>query len=106
MNPARRFPVGAEPLEHGGVHFRVWAPKRKRLQVVERKAQQEKGGATFLLEAEVDGYFSGFVPSLKAGSLYSLRLDDEDKLYPDPASRFQPEGVHGPSQVVEPRKST
>jgi len=104
MNPARRFPIGAEPLEHGGVHFRVWAPKRKRVQVVERKAQQEKGGATFLLEAEVDGYFSGFVPSLKAGSLYSLRLDDEDKLYPDPASRFQPEGVHGPSQVVEPRE--
>jgi maltooligosyltrehalose trehalohydrolase len=42
------------------------------------------------------------VPSLQAGSLYSLQLDKEETLYPDPASRFQPEGPHGPSQVVDP----
>ena len=53
------------------------------------------------LEAEGDGYFSGVVPAARAGSLYRFRLDGGDA-FPDPASRFQPEGPHGPSQVVDP----
>src|SRR5262249_44565849 len=38
----------------------------------------------------------------KQGSLYRFRLDGETNLYPDPASRFQPDGPHGPSQVIDP----
>src|SRR5262249_46016883 len=39
---------------------------------------------------------------MSAGSLYSVRLDQEEAVYADPTSRFQPEGPHGPSQVVDP----
>jgi maltooligosyltrehalose trehalohydrolase len=54
------------------------------------------------LEPEGDGYFSGLVAEAGAGTLYRYRLDDEPELYADPASRFQPEGPHGPSQVIDP----
>jgi maltooligosyltrehalose trehalohydrolase len=41
---------------------------------------------------------------VEADALYWLQVDDESKKYPDPASRFQPRGVHGPSQVVDPAR--
>ncbi len=47
------------------------------------------------------GYFSGRFPAVP-GDRYWFRLDDEESLYPDPASRFQPEGPHGPSEIVDP----
>ncbi len=89
----RRFPIGAE-VQGNGVHFRVWAPRSKRVAVA-----VENGPLAFL-EAEAEGYFSGFIPGIGAGSLYKLRLDNGD--FPDPAARFQPQGPHGPSQVVDP----
>jgi maltooligosyltrehalose trehalohydrolase len=88
----RRLPIGAEVTPEG-VHFRVWAPARKRVEVVLEDAAE--------LEPEEDGYFSGLVPGAGAGALYRLRLDGGDA-FPDPASRFQPQGPHGPSQVVDP----
>src|SRR6185312_6452756 len=48
------------------------------------------------------GMFSGFVDGLAEGLTYAFRLDDDPHPYPDPASRFQPEGPHGPSQLVDP----
>jgi maltooligosyltrehalose trehalohydrolase len=54
------------------------------------------------LEHEPRGWFSGLVEGAGAGTRYRFRLGDEDATYPDPASRFQPEGPHGPSQVVDP----
>jgi maltooligosyltrehalose trehalohydrolase len=56
------------------------------------------------LEPEEEGYFSGHVAEAVAGSLYRYRLDGKPELYPDPASRFQPEGPHGPSQVIDPSR--
>jgi len=53
------------------------------------------------LDKEPNGYFSGWAHELRAGALYGLRLDGEDGPYPDPASRFQPSGPHGPSQIVD-----
>jgi maltooligosyltrehalose trehalohydrolase len=53
------------------------------------------------LTAEDGGYFSGVDPKAKAGDLYRFRLDGGDA-FPDPASRFQPEGPHGPSMIVDP----
>src|SRR5215218_8835490 len=96
----RRLPIGAELLpDGGGVHFRVWAPKRKAVRV-----EFASGGANALpLADEGDGHFSGVAPHAKAGTLYGFRLDADDKLYPDPASRFQPEGPHAPSEIVDPR---
>ena len=94
----RSLPVGAELLtDVGGVHFRVWAPKRRRVEVV-----FEGGPDSVRLDNEDNGYFSGLAAEARAGSRYKLRLDGGDA-FPDPVSRFQPDGVHGPSQVVDPR---
>ena len=91
----RRIPVGAEPMP-AGTHFRVWAPKCARVEVV-----TEPSGRTVPLDAEEGGYFSGMVEGIGAGTRYRYRLDGGDAL-PDPASRFQPDGPHGPSEVVDP----
>lgn len=95
----RRFSVGAELVASAGVHFRLWAPGKTCVQVV-----IESGGSTmqWTLSEEASGYWSGFADNIAEGSLYRFRLDDEAILYPDPASRFQPEGPHGPSQIISP----
>jgi maltooligosyltrehalose trehalohydrolase len=89
---ARRLPVGAEIID-GRAHFRVWAPLRNRVEVVTSRA-------SFPLQREDDGYFSALVDDLHAGDTYRFRLDGGDA-FPDPASRFQPEGPHGPSQIID-----
>ncbi len=66
--PSRRLPIGAE-LAPGGVHFRVWAPSRKRVEVVFEEAAEE-WPVDFELTPERDGYFSGLVPGAGAGALY------------------------------------
>ena len=93
----RRLPVGAEPSPKigRGVHFRVWAPHAETLEVV------VEGGEATGLEREPDGYFSGVVDAAGPGTRYRYRLDHR-AAYADPASRYQPEGVHGPSEVVDP----
>jgi maltooligosyltrehalose trehalohydrolase len=99
----RRVRVGAEVLPHGGVHFRVWATRCQRVSVV-IESDMNAGAAeqTATLMPERNGYFSGLMTSAAAGMLYRYRLNDETLLYPDPASRFQPHGPHGPSQIVNP----
>lgn len=96
---SRRMKVGAEIVSDGGVHFRVWAPQRRTVQVV---IEDGETAQSYELQAEPDGYFSGLVSSAEAGTRYRYRLDGSDRLFPDPASRFQPEGPHGPSQVIDP----
>jgi maltooligosyltrehalose trehalohydrolase len=51
--------------------------------------------------AEKQGYFRGFVEQARAGARYRFRLDQERETFPDPASRFQPDGPHGPSEVID-----
>ena len=95
--PRRRLPIGAEVVP-GGVHFRLWAPGHKKVDVV----FEGKGDCDAIaLRADKDGYFSGTCRQARAGSLYRYRLNGGE-CFPDPASRFQPEGPHGPSQVVDP----
>lgn len=98
MTNPRRYPIGAECQSERGVHFRVWAPRRRKVEAV-CGAHRE---SVTVLEPEGDGYFSGLAPSSRAGDVYAFRLDGGEKLFPDPASRFQPQGPHGPSQVVDP----
>jgi len=95
--PDRRLPIGAELVPSGGAHFRVWAPRRRTVEV----ALEGSPARTFALEREDGGYFSGPVAEAHAGSLYKYRLDGGES-FPDPASRFQPRGPHGPSEVVDP----
>jgi len=90
----RRRAIGAE-VGGGGVDFRVWAPRRKSVRVV-------IDGAEHALEREAGGHFHGVVGGAGAGTRYRFRLDDEHETYPDPVSRFQPEGPHGASEVVDP----
>ncbi|CAO3400132.1 malto-oligosyltrehalose trehalohydrolase [Azospirillum palustre] len=94
----RRWPIGVELLP-GGAHARVWAPKAGRVELV-----SEPDGHATELTGEGNGYFSAAVPGLEAGGLYRFRLDGREMLYPDPMSRFQPEGPHGPSQLVDPHR--
>ena len=94
----RRWPIGAELLP-GGAHARIWAPKAKRVELV-----AEPDGRATALDDEGNGYFSGAVTGLAAGGLYRFRLDGGETLYPDPMSRFQPDGPHGPSQLVDPHR--
>ncbi len=92
----RRLPVGAEVQPQGGVDFRVWAPRRRRVELV------TKGGGAVPLEPASGGYFGCHIPGAGPGTLYGYRLDGEQPVLPDPASRYQPTGPHGLSQVVDP----
>lgn len=93
----RTSSFGAEPCP-GGSHVRVFASKRKQVDVV-----VERDGRVVALDAEGDGFFGGVVEGLGVGDAYRVRLDG-DGVFPDPASRFQPQGPHGPSVVVDPKR--
>ncbi|MBI2534195.1 MAG: malto-oligosyltrehalose trehalohydrolase [Deltaproteobacteria bacterium] len=92
-----RPPIGARLLDNNRCLFRVWAPAASSVDVIVVAPTQR----SVLLAHSADGYFSAEVENIPNGSLYHYRLNDE-KDRPDPASRFQPQGVHGPSQVVDP----
>lgn len=97
----RRLPVGAEPQPSGGAHFRVWAPSRKTVEVVLERSGAGGGAVPYELDREGNGYFSGIILDAAPDMLYRYRLDRKNS-YPDPASRFQPDGPHGPSQIIDP----
>jgi maltooligosyltrehalose trehalohydrolase len=90
----RKRAIGAEYLGNGQTHVRVWAPASREVSLV-------SGGTAAPLAPEDAGYFSGIVP-LGPGARYQFQLTDGDRLYPDPASRFQPEGPHTASEVIDP----
>lgn len=94
-----QLPIGAR-LEEAGVRFRVWAPSARDVEVVivENDGREVSSHA---LRRGGEGYYEGFVAGVGSGALYMYRLDG-DKMRPDPASRYQPRDVHGPSQVVDP----
>jgi maltooligosyltrehalose trehalohydrolase len=83
------------------VTFRVWAPRRRAVSAILVNAEGRELRRCPLV-AESNGFFSAHVDDLRPGALYFYSLDDDRQRYPDPASRFQPQGVHGPSQVVAP----
>lgn len=87
--------AGARYLGKDQTEFRVWAPFRDKVEVV---FENDK---TLALQKDEAGYWSGRAKDTAPGDLYQYRLDDE-LLRPDPASRAQPQGVHGYSQVVAP----
>jgi maltooligosyltrehalose trehalohydrolase len=87
--------LGAAPLDSGKCRFLVYAPEVQRIEV-HVLAPEEK---ILPLKKEDRGYHGAELDGVPPGSLYLYRLDGERER-PDPASRFQPQGVHGPSQVV------
>ncbi|MCU7495399.1 MAG: malto-oligosyltrehalose trehalohydrolase [Ignavibacteria bacterium] len=105
MIQSRKLPIGAEVQKDGGVHFRLWAPDHKKVEVVlEAEEGASKQGRAYEMKPEGNGYFSLLVEMAKENTRYRFRLGESKNLHPDPASRFQPEGPHGPSQVIDPEK--
>jgi maltooligosyltrehalose trehalohydrolase len=84
-------------IDEAGTHFRVWAPVATRVSVV-----LEGRGSSRPLAPERSGYFAAVFPDLTAGMEYRYSVDGNGP-FPDPASRWQPRGVHGPSAIVDPR---
>ncbi|HYC02097.1 MAG TPA: malto-oligosyltrehalose trehalohydrolase [Azospirillaceae bacterium] len=96
--PARRahaMPFGAEVREDGRVRFRLWAPSHEAVRL-------EIDGEEVELEREEGGWHGLTTDRAKPGSRYRFVLPDGLKV-PDPASRHQPEDIHGPSEVIDPR---
>jgi maltooligosyltrehalose trehalohydrolase len=85
--------LGAIPVDHGVIEFRVWAPAASKIDV------RVAGGDAPLTETD-GGVWVGNVPA-RAGDDYYLVVDGE--AWPDPCSRWQPEGVRGSSRIVDPR---
>ena len=92
---SHKMRFGAEP-RNGGTRFKIWAPKCKVMKL------KIKGRRNLLeLEAVGDGWHRLDVDGVKAGALYKYVLPDGSEM-PDPASRHQPDDVHGYSEVIEP----
>jgi malto-oligosyltrehalose trehalohydrolase len=95
MKRRRVLPFGAEIVKPGTVRFRLWAPAAKRVDLL---LEGEEG---IPMEAGEGGWFSLVRDRAPAGTRYRYLLEGAMKV-PDPASRFQPFDVHGPSEVVDP----
>ncbi len=87
--------MGATPTP-AGVCFKVWAPRPRRVEV-----ELADSRALFAMERDSDDVWTAVIPQARPGSRYWYRLDTRVSR-PDPYSRSQPEGPHGPSQVVDP----
>ena len=92
----RRLSAGVELLTRDVADIAVWAPACRRVDLV------IEGGPSHLLTPGPDGFFRSQVSGVPAGTRYWFRLD-ADRLRPDPVSRYQPDGPHGPSEIVDPR---
>lgn len=79
-------------LTDDGVTFRLWAPAARKVRLV--------AGRNVEMQPRAGGWFELHVPGARAGMRYKFNIDGELDI-PDPASHFQPEDVHGPSEVIE-----
>ena len=96
--PAWKLDIGASIIDGRSVRFRVWAPLQKKVAV---RVAGRAGVREIPLSKEPCGYFGGIGVDVFPSDHYVYVLG-ENEARPDPASRFQPEGVHGPSEVVDP----
>lgn len=92
--------IGAE-FANGNVQFRVWAPDKENITVIIEDDKGEKI-SSYPLQKNGTGFFAGEFAAVKAGDFYKYQIDGKGDAFPDPASRYQPQGPFGPSQVVDP----
>ena len=90
------MPFGAEVQPDGSVRFRLWAPAAKSVTLTLENVKT----SALPLAAAGQGWFELSTSQARAGSLYRFQIDGKT-LVPDPASRFQPQDVHGPSKVID-----
>jgi len=97
----RRYfmPFGAQVLEGGRIRFRLWAPAAERVDLLLETTHG--GGVTLPMACTEAGWYELTSDRATAGDLYRYRIHGFGEV-PDPASRYNPQGVHGPSQVLEP----
>jgi maltooligosyltrehalose trehalohydrolase len=108
----RTLEVGAEVVPGKGISFRVWAPKGRSVDVAlwrglpdgDWQHAEPLHCLPLKLEENSHGYFSALLPDAGAGMVYGFRLDGGKRFLPDPASRFQPRGPIGPSQIIDPHE--
>ena len=93
------MPFGATLLGDGTTHFRVWAPERRRVEVV---IESGEGKSSLPLAAQDGGEFATIAQRVRAGARYGFRLDGGALVLADPASRSQPDGPEGLSEVIDP----
>ena len=97
MKRRHSMPFGGEVRGDGSVRFRLWAPQAHRVEVWLENASMDR----LPLNKLQQGWFELITDQAAAGTLYRFQIDGDIKV-PDPASRFQPRDVHGPSEVVNP----
>jgi maltooligosyltrehalose trehalohydrolase len=98
MRRRHEMPFGAQVLHDGRVRFRLWAPGAQRVELVLESPALPR---TLPLEAGGDGWHELVTGEAAAGSRYRYSVGG-GTLVPDPASRRNGQGVHGPSEVVDP----
>lgn len=100
------LPFGAHLTESASTRYRFWAPScdKVQLEIYEDAAGDEKVAKLIDMTHTADGWFEASTEH-GAGARYRYRLN-ADLAVPDPASRFQPDDVHGPSAVIDPRAFT
>lgn len=96
MKRRHKMPFGAECRTDGGVRFRLWAPSADHVDLCIADKRN-----SIPLDRIHGGWFELTTDEAAAGSKYQFRINGH-RMVPDPASRFQPEDVHGPSEVVDP----
>lgn len=92
-----KLQLGANLNSDQTVSFKIWAPKCKQIEVLIEGKQDQP----LTLTKNEDSYFEGVFPHFEAGMRYKYRVDGKES-YPDPVSRFMPDGPHGPSMIVDP----
>jgi len=98
MRRVHEMPFGAEPLTRDTARFRLWAPGVPQVELCVLDGEHERRE---VMRPEADGWFALDYGPAPGGSRYCFRLPDGLKV-PDPASRFQPQDVHGPSELIAP----
>src|ERR1700719_883173 len=98
MKRCYKMPFGAECCSDGSVRFRLWAPAAHKVELCFSVADKSM---RLPLDQREKGWFEVVTDAAKVGDQYRFRIDDERDV-PDPASKFQPRDVHGPSEVVDP----
>jgi maltooligosyltrehalose trehalohydrolase len=98
MKRRHDMPFGAECHDDGSVRFQLWAPAASRVEIC---LEGDHKATRLPLKQADEGWFELTTDAGKPGTHYHFRINDTLNV-PDPASRFQPRDVHGPSEIIDP----
>ncbi len=101
----RKYIFGSEIIKDKGVSFNIWASQKNSVRIkitggIGFNPEDDKKNFLPLIKNE-DGFYTGIFAGAGAGTLYKVIIDNKEIWFPDPASRYQPDGPHGPSMVVD-----